>query len=266
MLKRFKISLFQPKQIASLRTDSKLMTTAFFIILSLLASIPLVVSLLSNTGLDYNDKLAIRNKFRDIDIPYKIENYELVKNEDFSKENFVLQLSEGLYVVFTDEEQLVTNLLNFDTYIVVSKNTVYSKQSIYEHEILKYNENDLFEEFSFEGAKSDELSFWNSIFPVINNKIKKIYLKKNIVNSIAAPIIMALMLLLLSSLIAFFQRMRLANKYSYSKIFKLTIYSFAPYVVLELLGQLYNIQVLSFVGIIITYIYVSTVSQTLLRE
>lgn len=257
MLKRFKTSLFQPNKIADFNNDSKLTTFIYFILLTLLATIPYIILIFSSIGLTYDDRLSIRNELRGQEIPYEIVDYKLIKNIENEDDKLVIDLSETTKIVFTEKtaEEYKYNPFHMGTLILLTQDKVVYHTQLFEEIQINYSDYDSLKDIDFVGATNNDTKFWDVAFPIINQEMKEHAPIKRVIDFFVIFFAQVLFLILFSLLIAFFQRMKLRHIFTFGKIWQLTIYTMTPYIVLTLIGDLYSLSILSFVGIFISYFY-----------
>lgn len=267
MFRRFKISLFQPSKIAGFNNDSKLTIFIYYILLTFLAIIPYIILIFSSIGLNYDERLNIRNELRNQEIPYKIIDYTLT-NYTEETEPLVINLSETTRLVFTEKnsEDFKYNPFHIGTIIVFSKDKVIYHTKLFEVIKINYSDYESLKELDFAGATNNDREFWDIVFPIINQEMNEHAPVKRIMDSIIILFAQALFLGLLSLIIAFFQRIKLQHLYSFGKIWQLTIYAMTPYIVLTLIGDLYNIGILSFIGVFVSYIYANQVANASINK
>jgi hypothetical protein len=268
LFRRFKISLFQPRRIADLQNDTKLTTLIYYILLTLLATIPYIVLLFSSTGLSYDEKLSIRNEIRNQDIPYEIIDYKLVKDIDASEEDTIIDLSETMKLIITDKsaDELKFNPFHVGTYIILTEDKVIYHAQVFEDIRFNYSDYEDLKDLDLSGATNNDSQFWDVVFSVVNKEIEKYAPTMRILYSIAVFFAQALFLTIFSLLVALFQRLRLQGIFSFGKVWQLTIYAMTPYIILTLIGDLYGLRFISIIGIFVSYFYANRIVNTNIRN
>ena len=267
MFSRFKISLFQPSRIANFQNDTKLTTMLYYFLLVLLATIPSIILIFSTSGLSYESRNFIRNELRDVEIPYEIVDYKLIKKEVNTKEILEIELSETMVAIFTDKlaSEVELNPFRLETLFIFSSEEFIFYASPFETIHIKYEEYDI-KELDFIGATNNENEFWGVVFPIANEVMIEFAPRNRIINTIILFIVSGVSLLFFSLLIAFLQRVRLISTFKFGKIWQLTIYTMTPYIILTLLSELYGIGILSMIGVMISYFHASKMSMAILKR
>lgn len=268
MISRLKISLFQPSKIANFQRDSVLTTAIYNILLVILAIIPSIILIFSSVGLDYSDKTFIRDEIRGIEIPFQIVDYQLVKNTDKEEEYYKIEVSETITLVFTDlpASEAKYNELNIGMVVLFTKDSAIYQSSLFEIIEVNYKDHSELKNLDFSGATNNDSSFWDSVFPIINQVIKEHSPKNRVINTMLYFTMQLILLLITSLILAFFQRIRLASIMGFGKIWQLTTYAMTPFVIFTLFGELYNFTFLSTIGFVVSYIYANRMSLALLKK
>ena len=268
MFNRFKTSLFQPSKIADFQKDSSLKTFLYYVILALLATIPSIILIFSTVGLDYQDKQNIRNELRDVEIPYEIVDYELIKNINNDEKYYQIKLSETNILLFTELEfeKVEFNPIHVGSLIMFTKDEVVYHSQFFEVIRIKYSNYEEIKNINFNGATTNDSTFWNTVFPIVNGLLVEYNPKTRIVNSAIILFAQAFLLLIFSLLVAFFQRIKLASILIFGKIWQLTIYAMTPFTIITLIGDLYGLGILSYLGVFVSYIYANRMSYTLIKK
>jgi len=267
VFKRFKTSLFEPNNLAGLVNDSSLMTFLYYVLLLILSIIPAFILIFSSLGLSYDEKLSIRNDFKGVEIPYEIVDYQLVKKVNDENNYHKYKVNETFYVIFTDSkiEDLKYQVF-FETVIIFTKDRVVYEELLYNRMELLYKDNLNLKELDFAGATNNELEFWDTVFAIVNSILEQNSSKYKIVNAFAMIIYANILLILYSLIITLFQYFKVKHIVSFGKFWKVAIYAMTPFVLLTLFGDLFNFQVLSIIGIIISYFYSSNAAYNILKN
>jgi hypothetical protein len=267
VFKRFRSGLFFPSEIINYRFEKKITTFLYFLILVLLSVLPSLIILLGESNLDYADKKVIREGFRTQEIPYKIENHQLLYTGENEEDYFIVNLTDSLNIVFTSSEEvnITVSPFSIDSYIILTKNKVLYQRSLTHMDLFEYNNYTTLKNMDFIGATNDDYEFWKTVFPIVNNQIDKFSLTTDLMNIGALVLVSLVSLLILVLLISFFQKL-LIPFIRFSEVFQLMIYVLTPYVIGQLLGALFGISIMSFVGMIMTIIYASKLSRKLIQR
>jgi uncharacterized membrane protein YesL len=266
VLNRFKTSLFQPSNIARFRRDTALTTILYYLLLVILATIPSIILIFSTVGLNYQTKSTIRNEVRNLEIPYEIKDYELVKNPDIEETYHRYELKNNIIVVFTDLDfsEVEYNGIYVGSLIIFTKDKVVYEELLFERIIVEYDEYPSLRNLDF--SKTKDLEFWDTVFPIVNDLMEEHNQKFRYINTIAVFTVTIISLLLFSLLIAVFLRSRLANIINFSKTWQLTIYAMTPYIIFTLFGELYNFGFLSLIGLVISYMHANKMSLSIIKN
>lgn len=258
MFTRLKYGLFYPFNVAELKNDKKKYTIIFFFLLVLLSMIPSFLMINKIKTLSYEAKRQIRSIFRDIDIPYEIIDYQLVKTSNNNDEELKVEISSVFHIVFNDTIETPPNLMTDKIFILFTKERVYFVQLFYSKELLAYNEYNELESLDLALATKDNSEFWNIVFPIVNQQLEKMYYSNLFMQLVLYGLLpYAIELIIFSLILAFFQKRFSESKsdIKFAQLWQLMIYILFPYVLLRLFSNLYNLYILSFIGIIITIIY-----------
>lgn len=268
MYNRFKTALFQPAKIANYQNDSRFKTFVYYFLLAFLAIIPSIILIFSSAGLDYKDKLEIRTKLKNEDIPYEIIDHKLVKKETAGEEPLSIKLSETIEIIFqeAEAEEIEISPLHIGSIMVFSNDKVVYYTQFFDVIEIEYSDYSELENLDFVGATNNDSAFWDKVFPVVNNALEEHGSKTRIMNSVGFLLAQALFLMFFSLLVALFQRIRLASVFTFAKIWQLVIYAMTPYIVLTLIGDLFGLTFLSTIGVIVSYIYANLMSKAIIKK
>jgi len=228
--------------------------------------IPSVIVAIQEDELDYSDKRIIREAFRNEEIPYKIENYELVNIGATEDDSYEVSIINNLKVIFVDDENIERYPLSEISLIVLTKSSVYHVQSIVQTKLFDYADYEKFENLDLSQATNDDQDFWNIVFSVTNEQLDIFSNQTLAINIIKAFVTGAFGIIFFSLLITFFQRMILSEIIKFSKLWQLMIYLMTPYVIAQLFAQLFLSSAITFIGTILTIIYANRLSQILLKD
>jgi len=271
VFKRLKYGLFYPSKISELKNEKRVYTISFFFILLIISIVPNLLLINQGRNLNYEQRSLIKKTFKNKEIPYKLEEFQLTRING-SIDNLVIELSPSLMVIF-DEDDVGSFIIPTDAYSIIlfSKKSVYlvKKQILNTYktkELFNYNKYNELENFDLSKAQENDIEFWGLVFPIINAQIGEMFYTNYVMNFLFYYLLPFILELLIFSLIlTFFQRrFRGFNEpMRFSKLWQLMIYILLPYVVFRLFSQLYNIYILSFIGIIMSIIYASKLNGAL---
>lgn len=266
MFKRFKTSLFQPANIASYRKDSVFITIIYYLLLVLLAIIPSIILIFSNDGFSHNTKSYIRKEFIGVEVPYEIDNYQLVKTTNDEKDYHEYILSNNSVIVFTEQEasEIIYNNLYVGTVVIFAKDRVIYDELLMKKIELSYKNDLQLEYLDFSLAKENDIHFWDIVFNIANKVAKDVSLKNRIFTTIYVFLEISLMLLIFSLIITLFQIRKIKEYINFGKTWQLAIYAMTPYIILTLFGDLVSFELLSIIGVVVSYVYASKTSLSII--
>jgi hypothetical protein len=231
-------------------------------------TIPSAVYYLTST-FDYADQRIIRDAFRGTDVPYEIIDYQLRPKTEFSGTYYQIEvIPDVLSVVMTDQDTVPeqTEAINMTTVILMTKSKVYLRQAFMETLLFDYHDYESLKNLNLALASQDDYAFWNTVFPVISDQIAEFLPYIQMANIGMAFVLSLFDFLFFSVIITFFLKMGTHGLISFGKLWKLIVYAMTPYVLSQLLGSLFSLDLLSFAGMIVTVIYASTILKRLLER
>ena len=108
--------------------------------------------------------------------------------------------------------------------------------------------------------------FWDTIFTVANQEIKVIKPIFNFINIFYIVVGTIIDLLIVTLIITVFQMFTAYSYIKFIKLYQLSIYVITPYVIGNLLSYLFNFNLLYYIGFLISIIYMSILSRTIIRD
>jgi hypothetical protein len=264
VFKRFKSGLFYPSEVINYRSDKKITTFLYFLILVILTIIPSIIIILGDSSLEYAEKKVIRESFEGQEILVKIENYKLVTTVPMAEEYQEVKIGSGMRVILTPQTSyfLNTSAFNTDVILILAEEGVYYQRAISHVLLFKYEEYPELQNLDLTLAGEDDFGFWETVFPIIDSRIDDFSGYYNLIYIAALAIASVIGLLFFGLLISLFQKLMLPFV-KFSQYFKLMIYLLTPFVVFELLGTLFGLNFLPFIGIILTVVYTSRLNRKL---
>ena len=252
MYKRLRDGLFAPKKIIEYIKDKMYMPFLILIVFSILMTIPIVISNLTFTGLDYNTKLSVASVFNGEDIDYKIENSLLVNTSGKSDASYEKYLSSLIKVRLSEAED---DNLSAIYVIELGKDGFCVRFSYIRMFEGKYADYDVLKDLDLSKLSNKNSSEWDDIFSVVDSILKDYY-KSTIVATIISSIIryfgyLIIIALLLSLSFVF----KFRGYLNYSAMFKMSVYYTAPFALGVVLTNLFSINIFSFIGIVISVVY-----------
>lgn len=263
LFRRFSSGLFNPRDIGSFSKDKKRMTFFFFIVLLFISIIPHTLTVAKMKNIPYAEQIEIKRYFKSQDeIPFIINDYKLI-NVNNTNDYKAYPINSQLIVIFSPNTEVN---VGSRTAFVFTEDAVNLQVNILKMTIFKYTDYEELENINFKDARTDSNQFWDTIFQVANTEYQK-YLPMIKIGLIIGTLISnTFSFLFFSLLIAFFQRRVLLPRYTFGKVWQLSIYCIVPYVFGTVLATLFNFEILSLIGLIMMIIYGALMSQSLIKE
>lgn len=264
LIRRLSSGLFSPQEIVNYQSDSRWLTFLYMLILVLLMALPSLVTVNKDSPFGYNEKLELREDFyRDgVEMPFYIKHNQLFHidgNTDFLYSKI---LKNGIIVKAT-----LTNLpkseVSTTPTIILTKNGIIFNYSIYTDVLLSYADYPQLENLDFSAAYNNDDAFWDIVLPIVTEKLA--YFRPYIT---IASIVMAISgafgsIIIWSLITTVFQRINTGAKIKFSKLWQMIIYVMAPYVLGNLLSELFGILMLYYIGFILMVVNSAKLGQTI---
>ena len=263
-LNRLSDSLFHPSEVLKYRVDKKIVTFFYFVFLGILLMIPNLVLFLGNSQIfDYETRTNIRyDTYNQQNIPYKIENNKLVFTGTNEQTEYFINLDTyEVTLIFTTQDSIVTSEEMYRTIIVFDTYSFYVRTTIGKIEIGKYSDYDEIEEIDFNKLNTNDQAFWNQASLVLKQ------VEDSYHNVIVSSMILIILLrsfgtlLLFTLFITLLNRISALNIYSFGDHFKLMVYYVTPFVIAIVLARLFQITIIEYIGLIVTFIYSLRINQ-----
>ncbi|HEY8445206.1 MAG TPA: DUF1189 family protein, partial [Bacilli bacterium] len=266
-LKRFSNSLFAPKEVINYKNDPWWITLLYFFTLVLFLIIPQTISVLQTDILNYEVKKELRSHFNgQEDIPFTIVNGVLV--HDTNDTDYVYQHKfNNINIVFTTTMDNIDDNLTDILTIIFQSDGVYIKQVLITRKVFQYDDYPILNGIDFSDASSHQNhEFWDKIFTVASQEINKIRPIINVVNVIVNGVVLILDLLIFCIVFSLFQTLLVSRVIKYTKLFKLSIYLLLPYTLGNVLSILFGYNIIYYLGLLISAIYITILSRTIIRD
>ena len=251
-------SLFSPSQVLQYRVDKKIVTFFYFMFLCVLLMIPSFISLCGNNRLfTYETKTNIRmDCFNKDEIPYIIENGKLTFAGTNEKNAYFINLdSFELTLLFTTQEKVVVSEEMYRTIVLFDQTSIFIKTTVGRIEIAKYIDYDDMEGLDLKNLTQNNSVFWDQVTKCLT-QVENNYRGVIISSMIAMIVIRSVGTLLLFILfITIINRISALNIYSFGNHFKLMVYYVTPFVVGTVFAKLFQIVLIEYIGLIVTFIY-----------
>ncbi|PKK86989.1 MAG: hypothetical protein CVV63_02630, partial [Tenericutes bacterium HGW-Tenericutes-8] len=248
MLKRINVSIFQPSKIAFFLKDKLSYIFLYIALLSLLASLPMILS------------LSLTNQMP-----------KMVKDEltsAFIRANFSCQITDGVLDTCAVDEFTYQTIL-FKTNSEPEKG-VY--QIIFESESMTFYYDTLaLRTYAYEDLNITDLNLnlvsqadqavFHDATDIFYNDLKPYFVISGSLFIVGANVILYLSLALI---MAFFYGLR-PEKLKFKFRFMMATYALTSYFILVLIGELYGLGLLSYVALIMPYVYMSIAFKGLLQ-
>ena len=263
-LNRISDSLFSPSEVLKYRVDKKIVTFFYFVFLGILLMIPNLILFLGNSQVfDYETKTNIRfDAYNQNNIPYKIENNKLVFTGTNEQTEYFINLDTyEATLVFTTQESIVTSEDMYRTIIVFDTYSIYLRTSIGKIEIGKYSDYNEIEGIDFNKITTNDKGFWNQV-SIFLAQVEDNYHSIIISSTILIIILRSFGTLVLFTLfITILNRISALNIYSFGDHFKLMVYYVTPFVIGIVLSRLFQVTIIEYIGLIVTFIYSLRINQ-----
>lgn len=262
--KRFSTALFKPKDIVHFRMDGFWRMLLYIITISLLVTLPTTIVNLKQQTLNYETKKVIRDAIKsEGEIPFKIVNGELVS----------LALPDTIYEAKINNTFLVVVSLDNNyssknrtqTVVLFANDGVYLKQSVASLRICKFSDYDEFTNLDLTKANLGDATCWDSIFSVIGKIMEKYKVITTISFSIVSFISNVGSIIIFSLVLAIVANFLLAGIVPFVEIWRMHIYLATPFVIGNLLSNLFGSIIFYYIGIVVLLVYSYLVSQAIVR-
>jgi ABC-type multidrug transport system fused ATPase/permease subunit len=248
MLKRINVSIFQPSKIAFFLKDKLSYIFLYIALLSLMASFPMILSLSLSNQMPKTIKDELTSAFIRADISCQITNgvLEPCATESFTYQTIVFKTNsepaQQVYQIIFEREGLT---FYYDTLALKT----------YRYDDLNMTNINLNMASEADQAVFSEATdlFYNDLKPYFVISGSTIIVGANIILYVALALIMA-----------FFYGLR-PEKLKFKFRFMMATYALTSYFVLVLIGELYGLGLLSYVALIMPYIYMGIAFRGLLR-
>ncbi|MDY0346674.1 MAG: DUF1189 family protein [Acholeplasma sp.] len=248
MLKRINVSIFQPSKIAFFLKDKLSYIFLYIALLSLMASFPMILSLSLSNQMPKTIKDELTSAFIRADISCQITNGVL---EPCATESFTYQT-----IVFKTNSEPVQQVYQI----------IFERESLtfyYDTLALKtYRYDDLnMTNINLNMASEADQAVFSEATDLFYNDLKPYFVISGSTFIVGANIILYVSLALI---MAFFYGLR-PEKLKFKFRFMMATYALTSYFVLVLIGELYGLGLLSYVALIMPYIYMGIAFRGLLR-
>ena len=263
MYRRLRDSLFNPKGLCAYRHDRWYYIVIFLLILTLIQSIPTIISVVKTNALSYETKQLVRSALREGDeADFRIENGQLICTG--SKKTVTYELDE-LDIVVTVETYKVTNYAQ--STVVLQTDGVYLYQALLCHKILSYSDYASLEGLDLSLAHQDNGDFWATIYTVLAQVIDQ-YKANHIVFVIAVILILALIeTLFYIVVLSVLQRLFTGVLVTFGDIFRVCTYTYAPTAFLMAFENLLGLgSLVEFMGLLITVVYLQIAVNKMIKS
>ena len=263
MYKRLRDGLFAPNSIIDYIKDKIFMPFLQLLIYAILMVIPVVVSNLTFSHLDYNTKQEIAEIFTGETIKFKIEDSKLVNISGSDDYVYTHKITDALSVrVASTEENKLSN-----TYIIEFSEEGFKLKfaylTLYQGKYSDYSELENLDLTKLESPNSGE---WDKIFSVVDNYLKDYYRSNIVPSTIFGVARYYIFLLILTLIISTSFLFRFRNILKYSAMFKMSAYYTAPFVLGIVLSNLLSLSIFYIIGLILSVAYTFIGSSTIIKR
>lgn len=248
MLKRINVSIFQPSKIAFFLKDKLSYIFLYIALLSLMASFPMILSLSLSNQMPKTIKDELTSAFIRADISCQITNgvLEPCATESFTYQTIVFKTNsepaQQVYQIIFERESLT---FYYDTLALKT----------YRYDDLNLTN------INLNMASEADQAVFSEATDLFYNDLKPYFVISGSTFIVGANIILYVSLALI---MAFFYGLR-PEKLKFKFRFMMATYALTSYFVLVLIGELYGLGLLSYVALIMPYIYMGIAFRGLLR-
>ena len=258
LIKRLGDSLFSPKDVLQYRVDKKIVTFLYFLLLSVLLMVPNFISFFSDTSFfTYEVKTNIRyDVFNQEEVPYEIVDGKLTFTGTSEKSQYVINVSTyEVTLIFTTQDSIVQDDNMYRNIIVFSKDKVELKNRFNKMELGRYSDYASSEGLDLKYLTTSDRLFWEQAFDLFSEFEEGYH--SLYVTAITFFIIFRSIgtLFLFILFITFINRISAENIYSFGDHLKLMIYYSTPFVFGVIFATLFDLVLIEYIGLIITFIY-----------
>lgn len=249
LIKSVADSLFSSSELRAYNKKSAIRVILYLLFLGLIFIIPYAVLSVNIGILSYEDKSELRSIFRNDEesIPIEIVDSKLVVYEEGFSYNKSLTSTMSIYIgeEYTgnqNDEQVLT--------LCFLSDGVYMRTYILQSKLFDYTDYDELKNLNFNGAFTDDMEFWNSIFKVYNDYTSKFRTVYSVIYVISAFIENLFTLVIFSLLVTLFNRLGSRNHLKFGGQWKITIYGMTAYVLGNVFMMLFSWSLVYYIGII----------------
>lgn len=255
MFRKLTNSLMSPKEVAKYHNEPFWKTLLFFLVLLVFMMVPTVLNLSTTSLLSGNTEKEIKKAFYNEDIPFVIEDGTLKNVNDDHDYVYVNQNIANLKFIFTE------NIDNFKDQLDVigiafCNDGVYVRMSVVKEKVFEYKDAAYLRNIDFtDKDKINGIEFWDNMFYIadsILNDIKPMYVTTY---SLYYLFYWSIWMLFFMLIIALFAKLRMGKYLSFGRIYKVSVYNLAPFIVCLVFATLFNWHFLVYIGYIIAAIY-----------
>ena len=263
MYKRLRDGLFAPNSIIDYIKDRMFMPFLQLLVYALLMVIPIIVTNLTFSHLDYNTKKEIAELFTGETIKYKIENSKLINVSGSDDYVYTHKITDALSVrIANSEESKISN-----SYIIEFSEDGFKLKfayiSLYQGKYSDYAELNNLDLSKLESPNSAE---WDKIFSVLDTYLRDYYRSNILASTFMGMLRYYIFLLILTLVISTSFLFRFRNVLKYSAMFKMSAYYTAPFVLGIVLSNLLSLSIFYIIGLLLSVIYTFIGSSTIIKR
>lgn len=254
MYSRLRDGLLAPSAVIDYIKDKWYKPLLQILLFALIMTIPTIVSVFTYDGLSYEQKLEIRQKFNNEEIPFEIVDGVLVcsKGDEFIYEKAISEV-----FIFKMSVNEIPNGKLTSAYIVeFTKEKVVLNVAGMKMDVFAYSEYEGLKNFDLSKlGKYDNINDWDVAFSVCNTIVKD-YLSVAVTGLGFITFFEGVILLVvLGFIISISFLMKFSRLLKYGAMYKISIYYLAPFVLGYLLSSLLNFGLLYYLGFILSIVY-----------
>lgn len=265
IFRRISDGIFNPININNYLNDKKIFTTLFYFILVIIMILPQSVQILASSPLSYNDEVAIRETFyhNGEPIPFTIRS-ELLFNDNHDNDyEYIKAINDNLVVVFRADSEY-KKYLGAETVVEFNRHGVFVHKYGIRMFLFSYNEKEELNDIDFKSAYDDDKEFWDAIFKVAEEEV---LFKESLIKTMDIAVLFigeVLTVLILTLLLALFNRPINRKDLKFNKMWQMTVYLISPFAFAKVITELFGLTLIYYIGLIVTIINIIKFSQCII--
>lgn len=266
--RRLKDGLVSPMGLVEGVQDKKLFTFFFFIVLVILFALPSLIILGATDLYGYEERVELRKEFisSNKDIPYYILDGKLYHDTGDNESVYKMVIHNDTVIFITTNDEFVPDFMETPMSIVIRSDGVYYYTAM-AVKVLSYADYpELNNNLDLSDARVKSSEFWNIVNGVIEKIVNQYQGTVKTVLIVYSFISAAITLGIITLAMTVFQRFYVSNAIKFTKLWQVIIYATVPFVIGNMLSELYNFSVFYYIGLILTISYSMRLSRHILMR